>query len=166
MGHEELILAVMRAVAAFQDSTDLVDDAAAQRFGLNRTDLRLLGVLTRLGRITIGRLATASGLSPGAATTAVDRLTRAGYARRVPDDSDRRRVMVESTPTARTVSDEIWGPIGRESHRRLARRSDAELRVLLKFLDEGRLLQTEHAARIADQSRRLPPDDPAVAGRP
>lgn len=152
MGREELILAVMRAVAAFQDSTDLVDEAAAQRLGLNRTDLRLLGTLTRTGRITIGELATASRLSPGAATTAVDRLTRAGYARRVPDDTDRRRIMVESTPAARTVSDEIWGPIGRESHRRLARRSDAELRAILRFLDEGRLMQAEHATRIADQS--------------
>jgi DNA-binding MarR family transcriptional regulator len=151
---EELVLQVMRAVAAFQDGTDLVDEAAADRFGLNRTDLRLLGVLTRADRITIGALAASSGISAGAATTAVDRLTRAGYARRVRDETDRRRVMVEATPTARTLSNEIWGPIGRESHERLSGRSNAELRVILDFLEEGRLMQAEHATRIADQSGR------------
>lgn len=156
VAREELIFAVMRAVAAFQDSTDLVDDAAAQRFGLNRTDLRLLGALNRAGRITIGELAAASGLSPSAATTAVDRLTRAGYARRVRDGTDRRRVMVEATPTARALSDEIWGPIGQESQQRLARRNDAELQVILEFLDEGRLMQIEHATRISASGDRIP----------
>lgn len=150
----ELIPAVMRAVAAFQDSTDLVDEAAAHRFGLNRTDLRLLGVLTRTGRITIGELATSSGLSPGAATTAVDRLTRAGQAQRIPDDRDRRRILVEATATAHRLTDQIWGPIGRESHRRLSLRSDAELRVILDFLNEGRRMQARHATRIAEPARR------------
>src|SRR5262245_37349732 len=147
---DALIPAVMEAVAAFQDGTDLVDEAAAHRLGVNRTDLRLLGVLTRSGRITIGELASRCGLSPGATTTAVDRLARAGHARRIPDDEDRRRILVEATPAAHAQSDRIWGPIGRESHRRLSRRSDAELRVILDFLNEGRRMQARHATRIAD----------------
>lgn len=148
----ELIAAVMRAVAAFQDSTDLVDEAAARRLGLNRTDLRLLGVLVEAGQIPIGELATRSGLSAGAATTAVDRLTNAGQARRVLDEKDRRRVMVEPTPTARTLVEEIWGPIGRESRQRLSRRSDVELRAILDFLHEGQKMQASHAARITERS--------------
>jgi DNA-binding MarR family transcriptional regulator len=157
LSRRELVPAVMRAVAAFQESTDLVDEAAAHRFGLNRTDLRLLGVLVRTPRITIGELATGSGLSAGAATTAVDRLARAGYARRVPDEKDRRRVIVEPTSTAQALSEEIWGPIGRESHRRLSRRSEAELLAILDFLDEGRQLQAKHATRITEQSRGRDP---------
>src|SRR5215467_8012798 len=44
---EQLIAAVMRAVAAFQNAADQVDESAAGRLGLNRTDLRCLGILTR-----------------------------------------------------------------------------------------------------------------------
>src|SRR5262249_57778323 len=85
---EQLIAAVMRAVAAFQDAADQVDESAAGRLGLNRTDLRCLGILTRAGRMTAGQLAAAAGLSAGAATTAVDRLAPAGSAERVRAEPD------------------------------------------------------------------------------
>jgi DNA-binding MarR family transcriptional regulator len=146
--HASLVEAVMHAVAAFQDCTDQVDEAAAQRLGLNRTDLRCLGIVARAGAITAGQLAAAAHLSPGATTTVVDRLTRAGYARRVRDEQDRRRVTVEATPHANEQTEQIWKPIGQESYQRLSRRSATQLRVILAFLEEGQLLQTEHAARI------------------
>ncbi len=142
----------MQAVAAFQDSTDRVDEAAAGRLGLNRTDLRCLGILTRAGPLTAGQLAAAAGLSPGAATTAMDRLARAGYAQRTRDEQDRRRVTVQATPAAHERSDEIWGPIGQESYERLSHRSDNQLRVILDFLEEGQQLQNEHAARIRNRT--------------
>ena len=44
-----------------------------------------------------GELADESGLSPGAITTVLDRIERAGYANRVADPDDRRRVLVIST---------------------------------------------------------------------
>jgi DNA-binding MarR family transcriptional regulator len=146
-----LIQAVMEAVAAFQDATDRLDESAAERLGLNRTDLRCLGVLVRAANATAGELAAAAGLSPGAATTAVDRLVTAGYARRASDPDDRRRVLVQATPTARKRAGEIWGPIEQESVRRLSRRSDAQLRTIHDFLEEGRGLQVEHAERIRRQ---------------
>jgi DNA-binding MarR family transcriptional regulator len=139
---------VMRAVAAFQDATDQVDDAAAARLGLNRTDLQCLAILGRTGAKTAGQLAQASGLSPGATTTAVDRLMRAGFAERVRDEGDRRRVTILLTPAAEIAAKEIWGPIGAEAHRRLSRRADSELALILDFLTEGCQLQARHAARI------------------
>jgi DNA-binding MarR family transcriptional regulator len=144
---DALIDGVMQAVVAFQEATDMVDEAAAGQLGLNRTDLRCLGVLAAQA-VTAGQLADAAGLSPGAATTAVDRLVRAGYARRIRDTSDRRRVTIEPTAAARAAFDEIWGPIGKEARRRLSRRTNEELRLLRAFLDEGRQLQTRHAQRI------------------
>src|SRR5262245_46732482 len=98
ISREDLIASVMQAVAAFQDATDGVDEAASRQLGLNRTDLRCLGILTRVGPITAGQLAAAAGLSPGATTTAVDRLARVGYAERVHDEHDRRRIRVQATP--------------------------------------------------------------------
>lgn len=144
----ELIESVMLAVAELQNSTDQVDEAAAERLGLNRTDLRCLDCLARASAMTAGQLAAAVGLSSGAATTAVDRLVRAGYAERVRDEEDRRTVTVRPTPLALARSDEIWGPIGRESFQRLSRRTDSELRVILDFLTEGRQLQIDHTTRI------------------
>jgi DNA-binding MarR family transcriptional regulator len=146
----ELVAAVMEAVVGFQDATDRVDEAAAKRLGLNRTDLRCLDLLSRTAQVTAGGLANAAGLSPGAATTAIDRLTRAGYARRRHDDQDRRRVLVEPTPKAFQRVDPIWRPIGEESQRRLSRRTNEELTTILEFLEEGRDMQRRHAERIAE----------------
>ena len=91
---EELISEIRRS----QNATDRFDQAVADALGLNRTDLRCLDILEREGSVTAGRLAQATGLTSGAMTTALDRLERAGYARRVHDASDRRRVLVEVTP--------------------------------------------------------------------
>lgn len=153
----ELLQSVMRAVAEFQDAADQVDEAAARQLGLNRTDLRCLGVLTREGAKTAGQLATAAGLTPGAATTAVDRLVRAGYVERARDEGDRRVVTIRATTDAYERVDRIWGPIAAESEAWLSRKSASDLAVILEFLQEGVSFQDDHAARITtrqSQSRR------------
>jgi DNA-binding MarR family transcriptional regulator len=154
LGRGELIDAVMQAVVDFQDATDRVDEAAVTRLGLNRTDLRCLGILGRAGAMTAGQLARAAGLSPGAATTAVDRLVRAGYARRVRDVGDRRRVTIEPTPAAQASVEEIWGPIAVEAHRRLSRRTLDELALIRDFLVEGCEMQHRHADRVSTAADR------------
>jgi DNA-binding MarR family transcriptional regulator len=145
---EGLLDEVSREVAEFQSAADLVDEAASARLGINRTDLRCLGLLFVRGALTAGQLAQASGLSPGATTTALDRLERAGYARRVRDPADRRGILVELTLEARRLIEEIYGPIGRAGRTRLSRYTDEELVLLRDFLREGRALQVEHAALI------------------
>jgi DNA-binding MarR family transcriptional regulator len=150
---ETLLSEVAWAIARFQNASDLVDEAAAQHVGVNRTDLRCLGLLNAHGPMTAGRLGAAAQLSPGATTVAIDRLERAGYVRRVRAGGDRRSVLVELTLEARTRIEEIYGPVGRVGMERLARYSDAELQLLHEFLAEGYHLQVEQAARIRDMSR-------------
>ena len=70
---------------------DIADQAVADYLGINRTDARCLDIIGRLGGVSAGRLARESGLSTGAVTTVLDRLERAGYARRTSDPGDRRR---------------------------------------------------------------------------
>src|ERR1035437_2027865 len=72
-------------------TADRLDEAVATQFGLNRTDLRCIGILYRRGRVTAGELAEESGLTPGAITTVLDRMERDGYANRAADPSCRRR---------------------------------------------------------------------------
>ena len=68
----------------------------AERLGVNVTDLTCLGFILGAGEeaLTAGRLAELAGLTTGAVTGVVNRLENAGYARRVPDPHDRRRVRI------------------------------------------------------------------------
>jgi DNA-binding MarR family transcriptional regulator len=92
-----------------QNAQDLFDEAACAHLGINRSDGRALDILDQHGRLTAGRLAAESGLSSGAITTLLDRLERAGYVRRLRDEGDRRRVLVELTDLAHERASEIWG---------------------------------------------------------
>ena len=51
----QLVDEVAHEVAELQSAVDIVDEAAAVRLGINRTDLRVLGVLFRQGRMTAGQ---------------------------------------------------------------------------------------------------------------
>jgi DNA-binding MarR family transcriptional regulator len=150
--NDSLVAQVATEIALLQNATAAVDAAAAEVLGLNPTDLRCMGRLYMAGRSTAGELAQACGLSRGAMTVALDRLERAGYVRRLRDEVDRRRVMVDVTPRARELTEAIWEPIGSEGTTQLARMTDDELTFLLDFLRRGRELQEKHARRIAGMS--------------
>ncbi len=79
----------------------------------------------RAGGVTAGALAAEAGLTTGAVTGVVDRLERAGYARRVRDATDRRRVQIEVTEDFYARADEIWRPVAAEWRSELARRFTA-----------------------------------------
>ena len=67
----------------------------AAAVGLNPTDLGCLCLLLLHGPSPAGRLAELTGLTTGAVTGVIDRLELAGFAQRVPDASDRRKVIVQ-----------------------------------------------------------------------
>src|ERR1700683_3624654 len=67
---QELLDEVAMAVGAFRTATDIVDEAVASAFAVNRTDLRLIEALQVAGQLTAGELASTVGLSPSATTTA------------------------------------------------------------------------------------------------
>jgi DNA-binding MarR family transcriptional regulator len=73
-------------------------EAVADRLGINPTDLRCLGLATSEPGLTPTRLAELAGLTTGAITGVLDRLERAGFVRRDPDPSDRRRLRVQLVP--------------------------------------------------------------------
>ncbi|WP_202637774.1 MarR family transcriptional regulator [Bailinhaonella thermotolerans] len=139
-----------RAVQELQDATDLIDELAARRLGINRTDLRCLSRLTARGPLTASELASAAGLTGGATTTAIDRLERTGLATRVRDTADRRRVLVHLSERGRRAVQEIWGPIATEAQAELLRFSAAELDLIETFLRRALDNQTRHAARLRE----------------
>ncbi len=145
---QELITEVGRRIQAFQDATDEMDEAAGDRLGVNRTDLRCLSVVSQAGAMTPSALADATGLTRGAMTTALDRLERAGYLRRVRDQKDRRSLRVEPVKEAMKGVLELYGPIAAEGARMLQKFTAAELSAVLKILDESTKMQRDHAKRI------------------
>ncbi|GGL24092.1 MarR family winged helix-turn-helix transcriptional regulator [Planomonospora parontospora] len=74
----------------------------AQRLGLNVTDLTCLAHIWDFGDEppTAGDLAEKANLTTGAITGVVNRLERAGYARRQADPADRRRVRIIADASA------------------------------------------------------------------
>jgi DNA-binding MarR family transcriptional regulator len=154
----ELIDEVRRSQAA----TDRFDQAVADAIGVNRTDMRCLDTLDREGAVPAGRLAEATGLTSGAITTALDRLERAGYARRVHDPADRRRVLVELTPAVRELTVRFY-----RSHAELAEQlhqhyTQEQMQLILEFIRAGREFNERHAEEIeaANREKREPHDAP------
>lgn len=85
----------------------------AQLLGLNVTDLTCLGHVLGAGDtpLAAGDLAELLDLTTGAVTGVLNRLERAGYARRTPDPADRRRVRVVADPTAAARVVAVYQPL-------------------------------------------------------
>jgi DNA-binding MarR family transcriptional regulator len=146
---EELITEVRRS----QTATDRYDQAVADALGVNRTDMRCLDLLEREGPASAGALAEGCGLTSGAMTAALDRLERAGYVRRVRDTGDRRRVLVELTPTAQGIGGRFYAEHAELSEQVFERYSAPQLELLLEFVRRGREFNEQHAARLEAQNR-------------
>jgi DNA-binding MarR family transcriptional regulator len=143
-----LVEAIGRAVQAFQEASDEVDEAAAARLRVNRTDMRCLGVLSQSGAMSASALADTAGLTRGAMTTALDRLETAGWVRRLWDQEDRRTVRIEITRAARKEIEDLYGALAREGTRLLQGYSSRDLAAVLRYLEDGRGLQRRQAQRI------------------
>ncbi|MFI7070017.1 MarR family winged helix-turn-helix transcriptional regulator [Micromonospora sediminicola] len=158
---DEVVYALMRTWRASRLQTDLLDDAAFHKIGINRTDGRCLDALSE-GPMPASILAQACGISPNALTTVVDRLAERGLVERVKDPADRRRVLVRLTPLADHVSQQLYGPVVAWSLRNFEKYSTEELALIEGFIDAGRRFQAEHMRYIAalDLSWEVP-DSPA-----
>jgi DNA-binding MarR family transcriptional regulator len=128
-------------------------DAVGERFadlhGLGRTDVRALVVVmdaTRAGRsLTAGALGAAVDLSSASVTALVDRLERAGHLRRVRDEGDRRRVVLEMTESAMAAGGQFFGGLQRDLVAAMEHFSDEELAVVQRFLVEMTGVIARHA---------------------
>ncbi|HWH92266.1 MAG TPA: MarR family transcriptional regulator [Baekduia sp.] len=130
------------------------DNLAAQRLGINLTDLHCLNVIERRGSITAGELAADAGLTSGAITGVIDRLERAGYARRERHPDDRRRIGVAVTPAFYAAATGIWGPVKQDWDAALASRfTSDQLDVVIAFLRATNHITRRHMERVDGELR-------------
>lgn len=132
----EVVLRIQAVAKSFNDLTAEM----LQEFDLQWWQYDVLSALRRQGepfQLAASELATASMLTSGAMTNRIDRLEETGLVRRMHDDHDRRRVLVELTPAGLTLID-------RASNARF----DAATRCL-----EG--LDSKQRGQLSDLLRRL-----------
>ncbi|MDQ2838942.1 MAG: MarR family transcriptional regulator [Actinomycetota bacterium] len=80
-----------------------VVDQKSSEDGLTRTQLSILGSVTRLKSIGVSELADLEGVNPTMLSRMLGKLEAAGLVRRVPGAEDRRAVRVEITATGRAM---------------------------------------------------------------
>jgi DNA-binding MarR family transcriptional regulator len=159
--HDELLGTLDRALRKLNASLVLFSQEAAERLGINVTDLHCLNLLALTGPISAGRLAELTGLTTGAITGVVDRLERAGFARRDKDAHDRRRVIVRLVPEQQDRVASLFEPLRREAMALYASYSDRELDFLLDVVTRSwRLVQQEIAKLRAEAEAAAPAKKP------
>jgi DNA-binding MarR family transcriptional regulator len=127
---EEFGAAMRRTGSLFQ----LMGQAAADRVGINATDLNCLNILSFSGEMTAGELARATGLTTASITGVTDRLEEAGFVRRERDPQDRRRVVIRLV-LERALSDvaPVFLPMIRDWQAMADGYTDDELRLIVDF---------------------------------
>src|SRR4051794_39755701 len=149
----ELVMQELVAeIRASQSATEALDHAAADKLGINRTDQRILDLLTQRpdGRMTAGELADKAVLSSAAITAAIDRLERKRYVKRVRDHEDRRRVFVEV--------DELPGlgpyeELAHEGYELMSRYSTEDLAKFRDMVRASREMNERLARRLRDDDQ-------------
>ena len=145
---QELLDAISDQFRASQNWSDAFDDIASEILGINRTDMRVIDIVTRKGRATAGEVAKEAALTTGGVTAVVDRLEKVGYLKRVRDPDDRRRVWLEATPELYEKSWEIWGPLSEIWQSRARNLSREQLEFILEFLADGNELMSGQIERV------------------
>jgi DNA-binding MarR family transcriptional regulator len=145
MSERALPARVTGSLGALSTEIDRLDQAAADRYGLNRTDMRALDIVSRAGPLAPTDLARLLGFTTGGVTTVLDRLQRAGYIRRRPASADRRRLVVEATQAAAARRAEVFGGLIGQTGDLLASYTDDQLQVIDDFLTRTRRLTAAYA---------------------
>src|ERR1700733_1168819 len=127
----------------------LVGQAAADRIGINATDLNCLNILSFSGQLTAGELARATGLTTASITGVVDRLEGGGDVRRGRDTRDRRRVVIRLV-LERALQDvaPVFLPLVLGWQAVVTQYNDDELRLIVQFYGQMEQVIRDHLARL------------------
>jgi DNA-binding MarR family transcriptional regulator len=107
----------------------------ARRYGLSHAALNALAVIEGAGGpIPAGEVSTRMHITTGTMTSVLDTLERNGYVKRIADPTDRRRVLVDITPDAQPVLDQMLPEVQHVVAAAMAPIDDDTLQILLDAL--------------------------------
>jgi DNA-binding MarR family transcriptional regulator len=145
----------------------LMGQAAADRIGLNATDLNCLNILSFSGEMTAGDLARETGLTTASITGVADRLEEAGYVRRERDPKDRRRVVIRLVldRALKNVAP-VFLPLVQAWQGVVSRYTDDELQLIVEFYAQMEQVIRDHLVRLRGPAEPDPPTRPGSPGEP
>jgi DNA-binding MarR family transcriptional regulator len=133
---------IVHALRATTVELNLVVADFASTHRLHLTDLRAIIELLdaeRAGAVaTPGLLGERLGLNSASVTALVDRLERLGHVHRRRDPDDRRRVLLDVTPSAKDLGWAFFGPLMSSIVTAIATFDDNEIATVHRFLDAVR----------------------------
>lgn len=151
---ETLLAEIGRTVPGIVADGLLFHSVVAERLGLNVTDLKVLNVLGEIGPVPAGELVERTALTTGGITRIVDRLERAGYVRRQPDDHDRRRIIIHPIAEKLAGIRPLYSGMAAAWNEALAPYTDADLAMLLDLLTTMRPITQRETAKLRADGRR------------
>ncbi len=147
----ELVARLILEMRETSTVTIMFHQAIADRLGMNVTDHKCAGILAQSGPITAGELAKRTGLTTGAITGVIDRLEQAGFARRIRDSNDRRRVFIEAD--LKRIERKIvplFDSMAHAAARLCDRYTAQELTLILDFAVRSRALAEEETRKLQE----------------
>src|SRR5262245_1796404 len=148
---DELLKALDETLRKVSAQSVLLNDTVAKLVGANGTDLECLDLLSIGGPTTAGKLAAHTGLTTGATTAVIDRLERAGFARRLRSTEDRRSVLVEALPERLRQIEALYEPLAAAVARLNEEYGDRQLAVIVDYLSRAVTLAAEHVVWLQTQ---------------
>jgi DNA-binding MarR family transcriptional regulator len=149
---EELLKDLNQALRKVSAQSVLLSDAVARLAGLTSTDLECLDLLLLSGVTTAGALAAHTGLTTGAITAVIDRMERAGFARRQRDPNDRRRVLVEALPRYVQEIGPLYRGLAESTETLHSQYDDRQLALVVDYLSRAFTLAAEHVNWLQTQA--------------
>lgn len=144
----EAINGLLDALRRANMLTVSMSQAAAERIGINTTDLHCLNLLSS-GPLTASELARQAGITTASVTGVIDRLEAVGYVRRERDTADRRKVVV-SLNLERTASDvvPVFAPLIKSWRAAMSDYTDEELDLIKSFLTKTETIFTTEVTNL------------------
>jgi DNA-binding MarR family transcriptional regulator len=131
----------------------------ARRHGLSHAALNALAVIEGEGApMLTGEVAARMHITSGSVTSVLDNLERKGFVVRSADPADRRRVLVDVTPEAQAVLDDLLPGISRNNDFLMAGLDDTQCQRLLDALAIVRDALAEMPADLPDPKARRRPE--------
>lgn len=130
-----------------------LDAVVAQQLGLSSTDYlamkHLLNAEHHLGPADLARLL---GMSTGSATALIDRLQQAGHVKRQPHPNDRRRLIIEPTPSSTTSIVAALHPLADKIDDLSGQFTPGEIATIHRFLSAATHLHTNYPGLDAEKA--------------
>lgn len=128
-----------------------------KRYQLSHAGLNALAVVEgNAAPIASGELAERMHVSSGTTTSLIDNLERRGLVVRLTDPDDRRRVLIDITPAAQELLDELLPEVSRLMTHLFGQLSDSKLIALRATLDDIRASMDAFDGEITPSTRNRP----------